>query len=155
MSKIALTHITSRTEISKGFRLRGNGLEKIDGGSMYSGYAEHLEIDNLQELIPIIESMNTKQAMTYGIVKSVGSRHEIVTKAKQIDGKNISRSRVFFEFKQNEQGLFLIDYDPQKGEQPLSSSEVVGILEKVCPVSRVGNMAPFQGRRNGATLGSP
>ncbi|MBE7567813.1 PriCT-2 domain-containing protein [Acidithiobacillus sp. HP-11] len=133
MSKIAFTRITSNKVISKGFRLRGNGLEKIKGGKMYSGFAERVEIENLQELIPIIQSMHTKQAMAYGTVKNDGTRHAITTKKYQKDGKNIARSRDFFEFKENAQGLFLVDYDPPKEETPLSMDEVLQTLDKVCP----------------------
>lgn len=133
MSKIAFTRITSSSVISKGFRIRGDGIESIKGGEMYSGTAERMEIVNLQELVPIIQSMNTKQAMTYGKVIPDGTRHEIVTKSKQVDGKNISRSRSCFEFKPDTQGLFLVDYDPPKGEQPLTATEVLETLAKVCP----------------------
>lgn len=130
-AKIAFTRITSYKTISKGFRLRGQGLEKIGGGSMYAGFAERLDIENLQELVPIILKMTTRQAMAYGTVKLPGARHEIVTKAKQMDGQNIARAREFFEFREGEPGLFLIDYDPAKDETPLPPEEVLAVLAKV------------------------
>ncbi|MBU2857296.1 hypothetical protein HF289_10610 [Acidithiobacillus ferrooxidans] len=129
---IALTLITSKTVISKGFRLRGQALEKIKSGNMYSGTAERLDVPDMAALIPVITSMNSKQALCYG-TPTVPSTQQIVTKARQVDGKNIARSRKFFEFKEGQEGILLIDYDPPKNEKPLDATDVPQLLGKVCP----------------------
>ena len=131
---IALTRITSKTVISKGFRLRGQALEPIDGGKMYSGTAERLEISYLRDLSQIIEGLTTRQAITFGGVKLPGDCHSIVTKPRQSDGNNIARARKFFAFLGGKQGILLLDYDPPKdGSPPLSITDVMAALHAVCP----------------------
>lgn len=130
---IALTLITSKTVITKKFRLRGQALEKMQPGAMYAGHAESLEVPDLQALIPIINGMNTRQALAYGTIAVPGDRHRIVTKDRQIDGQTISRSRKFFEFKEGQEGILLIDYDPPKNEKPLNGEDVMQMLGNVCP----------------------
>lgn len=135
---IRLTLITSKTVITKKFRLRGQALEKMQPGAMYAGHADALEVPDLQALIPIIDSMTTRQALAYGTITVgkitvPGDRHQVVTKDRQIDGANISRSRKFFEFKDGQEGIILIDYDPQKNEKPLGVEDVMQMLVKVCP----------------------
>lgn len=130
---IALTLITSKTVITKQFRLRGQSLEKMETGTMASGCADGVEVPDLRALIPVIDRMSTRQALAYGTLTVPGDHHEVTTKNRQIDGKNISRSRAFFEFKPDQEGVLLIDYDPPKTEKPLPEAEVLQMLEKVCP----------------------
>jgi hypothetical protein len=130
---IALTLITSKTVITKKFRLRGQALEKERGGTMFAGHAEALEVPDLQALIPVINGMSTRQALAYGTITVPGDRHRIVTKDHQIDGQTISRSRKFFEFRDGQEGIILIDYDPPKTEKPLAVEDVMQMLVQVCP----------------------
>lgn len=130
---ITLTRITSVSQISKGFRLRGQALEKIRGGAMYAGTAERLEVPDLSALIPIISALSPKQTFCYGTVTVPGDRHQVVTKAHQVDGKNISRSRGFYEFSPGAEGVLLLDYDPPKNEKPIPKSDVLTTLCKVVP----------------------
>ena len=129
---IALTRITSVSTISKGFRLRGKSLEKIQGGAMFAGTADRIQIDSLQDLIPEIESLSGKQAFCYGTVSVPGDHHDVVTKKNLTEGK-IARSREYFHFSPENEGILLIDYDPPKGEVPLSAEEVMAVFGKVCP----------------------
>ncbi|MBU2843541.1 PriCT-2 domain-containing protein [Acidithiobacillus thiooxidans] len=133
MSKIAFTRITSNKVISKGFRLRGDGMEKIDGGSMYSGYAERVEIDDLQALAQVISQLEPRQALAFGTMTVIGNRHEVVTKKNQQDGKNIARTRDFFDFADEQEGILLLDYDPPKDGDPLTAQELLETLHAVCP----------------------
>ncbi|OCB02036.1 hypothetical protein BBC27_14840 [Acidithiobacillus ferrivorans] len=130
---IALTRITSKTVISKGFRLRGAALEKIPGGSMYSGQAERVDIPDLQALALIIGGLSTRQALAFGTVILPGERHTIVTKKRQAEGVDIARSRKFFEFGEGQEGILLLDYDPPKSGDPLSRNDLMTALHAVCP----------------------
>lgn len=130
---IALTRITSSTRISKGYRLRGAGLEGVQGGSMFAGTAERIQIDGLDALIQIIERLSDCQALTYGTVTVPGDRHAIVTKSRQVPGQNIARSREFFAFPDGQEGVLLLDYDPPKDGQPLSAPELHDALVAACP----------------------
>ena len=100
---------------------------------MYAGTAERLEVPDLQALIPIIGALTPKQAFCYGTVTVPGDRHQVVTKSHQVDGKNISRSRNFYEFSQHTEGVLLIDYDPPKTEKPIPKNDVLTTLTKVVP----------------------
>ena len=130
---IALTLLTSKTVITKRFRLRGQALEKLETGAMSAGFAERVEVTDLRALIHIINRMTTRQALAYGTLTAPGDHHEVTTKSRQIAGKNISRSRDFFEYKAGQEGVLLIDYDPPKTEKPLPEAEVLMMLGKVCP----------------------
>ena len=134
MSGIFFTRITSSTTLTKHFRLRGTALEKIKGGKMISGTAERLTIAALPDLIPIINKLTPRQGLAYGSLTVAGDKHQIVTKARQKDGINISRSRKFFAFREGQPGILLLDYDPTAGEQPLSAADFRAALISVCPV---------------------
>lgn len=131
---IAVTLITSKTVISKGFRLRGQALEKVHGGSMYAGAAERLALADLADLGRLITGLDARQALTYGSVSVPGDKHQIVTAERQVDGQNISRTRTCFEFAEGQEGVLLLDYDPPKDGSPaLSRADLVGTLQAVCP----------------------
>ena len=134
MSGISFTRITSSTTLTKHFRLRGNALEKVRGGEMSRGTAERMTIDTLPDLIPIIAGLSPRQGLAYGTLTVPGDKHQIVTKARQKDGINISRSRKFFEFREDQPGILLLDYDPADGEQPLSAADFRAALISVCPI---------------------
>lgn len=134
MSVISFTRITSATVLTKQYRLRGTALEKITGGVMMRGTAERMTIIALPDLIPIINDLNPRQALTYGTVSIDGDLHNVATKQHQVDGQNIARSKDFFEYKEGQHGIMLCDYDPPAGERPLSSAELRAALVGVCPI---------------------
>lgn len=131
---LQLTRITSNNVISKGFRLRGTALEKVDGGSMFSGVAERIRVDSLAALADVIAELTPKQALTFGSVLTPGDHHIVTTKKNQKDGQNIARTRDFFGFGEDQEGILLLDYDPPKDGSPLSAKDLVDTLTAVCPV---------------------
>jgi hypothetical protein len=130
---IALTRITSSSQLSKGFRLRGQALEKIQGGRMFSGTADRIEIADLTQLADLIQSLTPFQALTFGTVKVPGDHHKVVMQKQQKDGETISRTRAFFEFAKGQEGILLLDYDPPKSGEPLSATELLDTLDSFVP----------------------
>lgn len=140
---IELTLIESTARLTKKITRRGNGLAKDSGGQMYAGYATPKTVDGLKGLADLIAELKINQALTFGTIRDtvkvdqqhmIGlSTYRIVTKAKQIDGKNIARSRDFFHFRQGRPGILLLDYDPVDGEKPLNPDELLSVLESIVP----------------------
>ncbi|MGK9452554.1 PriCT-2 domain-containing protein [Acidithiobacillus caldus] len=129
-----LTRITSETRLSKHYRLALNGeLVKIPGGTMRSGSAEVLAIQDLLKLKEIICTLSTQQALTFGIPKGVraGQSVALTTKAGlRFHHGSIARSREHFAFPSGE-GILLLDYDPVAGSQPIGPR---GLQEILLPI---------------------
>lgn len=134
MSKITFTRITSDMPISKRFTLENGTLQKGSGGNMRSGWSERLEVDDLLGLREIIQHLNVRQALAFGAHAPEQQRVRVTTKAHLHETPDaIARGREYYSFPQGEAGILLLDYDPPKGGQALSSAE--GLRDLLISVS--------------------
>jgi len=134
-----LTLITSKTpeRLSKGFKLDEAGkLLKMSGGAMQTGTAKRVELQKFSDLATILTSLNSAQALCYGI--SPHKNAIVLTKkalkyAKQNGGPPvIARDREHFRYPSGT-SLMMFDNDPAKDQIPLTGDEFLEAVYSVCP----------------------
>lgn len=133
---LTLVSSTRPARLSKAFELVDGTLTKLPGGQLVEGTAERLKLQNVEDLAALLARLTPQQALVYGVCEHQRARvltvHELA-RVKQNGGPPlVSRTRDYFTFPAAE-GVLMIDYDPPKGQAPMTADELLGALYRVCP----------------------
>ncbi len=119
--------------LSKAFLLNGLELAKRPGGNLSKGTVEtkRLRIAALAEMLP---TLTPAQALSYGVCAHESAM--VVAKARldktNADGPVVARTRDHFGWPAGP-GIMMFDYDPEKGQEPLTPEELRKALYSLCP----------------------
>lgn len=131
--------------LSKKFHLNAAGeLEKTGGGQMVAGIAEIKAITTAEELATIISRLTPAQATAYGL--PTDGTKKVLPKAGIVPSKTlkekadrikagapiVSRTREYFQWSSGP-AVFMVDYDPRTGADPMSMEQVLETLYSVVP----------------------
>ncbi|MBV0892785.1 hypothetical protein KTN05_13110 [Paracoccus sp. Z118] len=132
---VTIVTATRPTILSKRYALNGAGeLEKLDGGGkLAEGRIQVREVDGLAGLARLLPTLNSAQALIYGVPRDPGAR-QITTKnliAEAPDGTT-TRTNDAFGWPEGP-GVMMLDYDPEPGKETLSREELIEAIRRVAP----------------------
>lgn len=130
-----LTLITSEqpSQLGKTFALEGSKLTKTTAAQMTAGSFKVRTFSNAPELVELLESFTTAQALCASLPSSGAEAGRIVTrKALPANPGAIARTKDAFTFP-SDQGLMVCDYDPPKSGPVLSRDELWQAMVAVAP----------------------
>ncbi len=83
----------------------------------------------------IISKMNTHQAIVHGVhPEDMPETVKIVSEKNLKEGLGaITRTKKYFDYSSNNNFIWMIDYDPPKGEEALSVPELIDIIDSILP----------------------
>lgn len=132
MKPCSVTLFTSSKTLAKVWKLGEKGPEKTTAAQMVEGtYAEHT-VRSMHELVALLSSVRTDQALCASLPLDGSTSGNVVTK-KRVSAKpgSLSRSKDCFGFKAGVPVLVTLDYDPY--DVALTKDELWAILKEVCP----------------------
>jgi putative DNA primase/helicase len=138
---IAFTRYTARRpeHLSKKFRLRNGQLMKENGGKLIDGIAERIKVPDLREFAAVQQSLDHRQALGYGV--NGHDRARVVPRAAVATTEDalpvIARDHESIHWPEGA-GIFLGDYDPRDGEEPLDREQLLDLLYAQWPALRDG-----------------
>jgi hypothetical protein len=138
---ITLTKYTAHrpTRLSKKFSLIDGKPMKENGGKLIDGIAERIEVADLSEFATVQQSLDHKQALSYGV--NGHDRARVVPRAAVATTEDalpvIARDHEHIHWPDGE-GIFLGDYDPPDGASPLTQPELLGLFYAHWPALRDG-----------------
>jgi len=125
---------------AKVFKLNGatglDGLDKISAAQIYEGTFELRQAQGIAGLLEVINGLDNKLALTYGVPKIEADRGKIVTQRALMNGADedaIARDRDHFHYVVGAPGVLMLDCDPRKGYSPRPWPELDAILCGVMP----------------------
>jgi hypothetical protein len=113
--------------------MEGGKLVKETGGNMTDGSVKLCQISTLQEFSRFIATLKPDQAICYGVPKNmtVGEIKRVLSERLVASDRNaISRTNAHFNWAPDNAGIVMIDYDPAKGEPPITKEELVAVVRK-------------------------
>jgi len=121
--------------LSKAFSLKDGELQKSPGGNMSRGEVRTLRFETMDVFADILKGLEPCNALAYGICQ-----HEhaaIVPKDKAAQAKHehlpvTARTRENFSWPVGP-GLFMLDYDPEKGTDPMTPEQLLAVIYEVAP----------------------
>lgn len=122
-----LTLITSEqpSQLGKTFALERGKLTKTTAAQMTAGSFKVRTFSNAPELVELLESFTTAQALCASLPSNGAEAGRIVTrKALPANPGAIARTKDAFTFPSGQAGLLVLDYDPPKSGPVLSRDEL-------------------------------
>lgn len=128
-----LTLVTSTVpdRLVKSYSLAGDDLTKTSAGQLIRGEYQVLKIYNVQVLAEILVSLAPNKALTYGVPRRQETRGTIASRKVAALGE-LTRTRNDFGWLTSPSIMFL-DFDPQKGAEPLTAEELWKMLVVAVP----------------------
>ncbi|MFA6498006.1 MAG: hypothetical protein WC256_12955 [Desulfurivibrionaceae bacterium] len=128
-----LTLVTSTVpdRFVKSYSLVGDELTKTSAGQLVRGEYQVLEIDNVQGLEEILVSLAPNKALTYGVPRRQETQGAISSRKAARLGE-LTRTRDEFDWP-NGTAIFFLDFDLQKGAEPLTAEELWKMLVTAVP----------------------
>jgi len=133
MTPIKFTVFTSikPSFLCKQFSLSDGQLEKTSLAQMVSGKAKIAEAYDLYGLSNLLDSLDSNQAVGWGVLANGAAESEITTANRENEGEAIARTRANFTFS-NGPGVMMLDHDGTDGE-PLEREALRDRLIQACP----------------------
>ncbi|OYY62016.1 MAG: hypothetical protein B7Y51_09220 [Burkholderiales bacterium 28-67-8] len=123
---------TNPKSLGKTFKLGMKGLEKSTAGHMRDGTFQVRCSSTAPELVALLSSVNTDQALSASLPINLSTSGQIVTKdAAESRPGALSRSKDCFAFAVGQPCLITLDYDPK--DETLSRHQLWARLQDVCP----------------------
>ena len=118
--------------LTKAFKLGRDGkLEKKSIAHLSEGYANQVTVNSLAEFRELLESLESNNALTYGIVPG-RKEARIVTRENAAEHPEaITRTKDYFGFA-HRPGIMMLDYDPLPG-QSLTPAELIDKIRGAAP----------------------
>ncbi len=120
---------------TKVFRLDEDGqLRKRSAANIYEGRACRVAVGNLDELRGLIENLQPKQALCFGIAEREDARlltQETLRSGSYPDA--IARDREHFSFRESQPGILMLDCDVRDGQAPTNLQEIDRIIAEIVP----------------------
>ncbi|RZU98781.1 hypothetical protein [Spiribacter vilamensis] len=121
---------TSRDRLSKLYTLDDSGnLDKTPGGELVRGHYERRPCARPSDLAELIPTLDTNQALAYGVAKVESG--PVASRKAARDG-DLLRIRDRFDWKAGP-GWMMLDNDPPKGAEPLDRAGLLAMIEQVWP----------------------
>ena len=129
----ALATIITNTNgpATKIFSIKDGKLDKKSAAQVYEGETERREIADIDDLLALIDSLESNQALTYGWPEV--ERAKLVTQKRLNGPGTIARDRAHFNYHPDWPGIFFNDHDPKDGSAPLEPEELDRIVCSVMP----------------------
>ena len=133
MTPIKFTVFTSikPSFLCKQFSLSYGQLAKTSLAQMVSGKAKIAEAYDLYGLSNLLDSLDSNQAVGWGVLANGAAESEITTANRENEGEAIARTRANFTFS-NGPGVMMLDHDGTDGE-PLEREALRDRLIQACP----------------------
>ena len=102
---------------------------------MVNGEVQTMSFESLADFAALLPTLTPAQALGYG---TCPHDHALIVAAAKVDAApkgdlpTLSRTRDNFTFPAGP-GLFMLDYDPQKGTEPMTPEQLLAALYGVCP----------------------
>jgi hypothetical protein len=128
-TQLSVITATTPARLAKRFELVDGKLVKHPGGELVRGNYRRVEVHGAQGLADLVASLNTNQALTFGVASVVEAP---IASRKQAQAGDITRTRDHFDWPCGS-GVMFIDYDPQPGVAPMSPDRFLSELEAVWP----------------------
>ena len=128
--RIPLTVIrNSEGWATKRFSLNADGsLRKKSHAQIWEGTATHHEVDGVQGLIDLADSLEPEEAFLFGLADPELCRISTQKALKNGLKNAISRDREHFTFREGEPGFLMLDHDPRPGHRRYAAEELDAIL---------------------------
>jgi len=128
-----ITLITSAQRLTKQWCIVNGQPKKEQAGHMTDGMAEPITIGSPAEMVELLQSLQTTQALTFGIPAD-GQPHPIVTQNKLPEAApgSIARDNEHFRWPATT-GWLMLDYDPAPAGVPLNRNALLAALCEACP----------------------
>jgi hypothetical protein len=117
--------------LTKTFTTDGAGnVQKLAAAKLVRGSFEVQHVSHLTQLDTLLDSLKPNQAVTYG--RPAAASGAVVSKSvdNPVAGA-LTRTRENFRFPSGP-GVLMLDYDPPKGEQAISPTALIEMLQKSC-----------------------
>ena len=137
--KIAFTVASSNNGIltKKISKDRDNKLVKDASGCCLTKGTGEVKKMNFSELPDFLQSLKKHQAIVHGEPKNNRSSFKILSEKQFSKAENITniltRTKDNFQFSTSDNHLLMIDYDPEKGQEPLTPEQLTKAINKVLP----------------------
>ena len=135
--RIQLTVITGTTPstLTKKYSLNSAGAMQCQtSANMVAGWTKRLELNSAQEFAEILQKLEPKHALMYGVTEQpetlVYSRKKFEELGKPADA--ITRTKEHFSWPDGG-GVLMLDYDPAQGARPLTQAQLLDTLASVLP----------------------
>lgn len=135
--RIKLTVITGTTPstLTKKYSLNSAGAMQCQtSANMVAGWTKRLELNSAQEFAEILQKLEPKHALMYGVTEQpealVYSRKKFEELGKPADA--ITRTKEHFTWPAGG-GVLMLDYDPENGARPLTQAQLLDTLASVLP----------------------
>ncbi|WP_295991232.1 hypothetical protein [Rugamonas sp.] len=120
--------------LGKIFKQTPNGLEKTTAGEFYQGKFVVKFFTTVLDLVTLLTSVTTSQAITASVPVTGAIEGAIVTKAMLAKFPDaLTRTKKHFSFLFGQKGIIILDYDPPAGKVALTRDQLWCLLVATIP----------------------
>lgn len=128
---ITFTRIhNARGLMAKRLRIENGRLVKEAAANLIAGFAQRETCADLHEFAGLLQSLAPADCLVYGIAPM--SHATLTTAARARPGTSIARTRKYFSWPTGA-GIWMIDYDPEVGEAPLTRDALRSAIINAMP----------------------
>ncbi|ASP21268.1 hypothetical protein ANTHELSMS3_02606 [Antarctobacter heliothermus] len=128
--------------LAKKYHIKNGELRKETSAHLSKGRVSLRSVSDLEDFGKFLETINTSQALMYGVTKS-GRNSEVIT-SRQLEESNsgpntIARTKTFFKWREGP-SIFMMDIDYDEGQASYTSDELIAELRTAIPELNSANM---------------